>query len=95
MVELILFVERKYLRSTISTLLSILLKKKEVKNISGINDESDIQETFKKLQKQYSRRINLDLKRIKSFTKLNNPKIKLITSLILLAVMEKIVFLLL
>ena len=44
-------VERKYLRSTISTLLSILLKKKEVKNISGINDESDIQETLQKTSK--------------------------------------------
>ena len=46
-----LVVERKYLRSTISTLLSILLKKKEVKNISGINDESDIQETLQKTSK--------------------------------------------
>jgi len=46
-----LVVERKYLRSTISTLLSILLKKKEVKNISGINNESDIQETLQKTSK--------------------------------------------
>ena len=47
-----LVVERKYLRSTISTLLSILLKKKEVKNISGINnDESDIQENLQKTPK--------------------------------------------
>ena len=46
-----LVVERKYLRSTISTLLSILLKKKEVKNISGINDESDIQESLQKTSK--------------------------------------------
>ena len=47
-----LVVERKYLRSTISTLLSILLKKKEVKNISGINDEeSDIRESLQKTSK--------------------------------------------
>ena len=46
-----LVVERKYLRSTISTLLSILLKKKEVKNISGINNESDIQESLQKTSK--------------------------------------------
>ena len=46
-----LVVERKYLRSTVSTILSILLKKKEVNNISGINDESDIQETLRKTSK--------------------------------------------
>ena len=46
-----LVVERKYLRSTISTLLSILLKKKEVQNISVTNDESDIQESLQKTSK--------------------------------------------
>ncbi len=46
-----LVIERKYLRSTISTLLSILLKKKEVQNISVTNDESDIQESLQKTSK--------------------------------------------
>ena len=46
-------VERKYLRSTIIKLLQILLKKKEVKNISGINndEESDIQKSLQKTSK--------------------------------------------
>ena len=46
-----LVVERKYLRSTVSIILSILLKKKEVQNISGISDESDIKEVLQKNSK--------------------------------------------
>ena len=46
-----LVVERKYMRSTISTLLSILLKKKEVQNISEVNEESSISETLQKTSK--------------------------------------------
>jgi len=46
-----LVVERKYLRSTISTLLSILLKKKEVQNISGIDDATNLSETLPKTSK--------------------------------------------
>ncbi len=43
-----LVIERKYIRSTISILLSILLKKKEVKNISEIQDDIDINKTLPK-----------------------------------------------
>ena len=57
-----LVVERKYLRSTISNLLSILLKKKESQAISEKDNVTKLEETLQKLQKQYSRRINLDLK---------------------------------
>tara|TARA_Y100000590_G_scaffold395936_1_gene476267 strand:- start:2213 stop:3133 length:921 start_codon:yes stop_codon:yes gene_type:complete len=46
-----LVVERKYLRSTISTLLSILLKKKEVRNISETNDVTNLNETLQKTSK--------------------------------------------
>jgi len=46
-----LVIERKYLRSTISTLLSILLKKKEVQNISDLNDATNINETLQKTSK--------------------------------------------
>jgi len=46
-----LVVERKYLRSTISTLISILLKKKEVKNISEMNDVTDLNDTLQKTSK--------------------------------------------
>ena len=43
-------VERKYLRSTVSTLLSILLKKKEAQAIST-SDVETIQETLSKTSK--------------------------------------------
>ena len=46
-----LVVERKYLRTTISTLLSILLKKKEVRNISETNDVTNLNETLQKTSK--------------------------------------------
>ena len=46
-----LVIERKYLRSTISTLISILLKKKEVQNISEINDATDLSDTLQKTSK--------------------------------------------
>ena len=46
-----LVVERKYLRSTISTLISILLKKKEVKNISEMNDATNLSDTLQKTSK--------------------------------------------
>ena len=46
-----LVIEGKYLRSTISTLLSILLKKKEVQNISDLNDATNINETLQKTSK--------------------------------------------
>ena len=43
-------VERKYLRSTISTLLSILLKKKEAQAIST-TDVSNLEESLSKSSK--------------------------------------------
>ncbi len=46
-----LVIERKYLRSTISTLISILLKKKEVKNISEMNDATKLGDTLQKTSK--------------------------------------------
>ena len=46
-----LVIERKYLRSTVSTLISILLKKKEVQNISEINDATDLSDTLQKTSK--------------------------------------------
>ena len=46
-----LVIERKYLRSTISTLISILLKKKEVQNISEMNDATDLSDTLQKTSK--------------------------------------------
>ena len=46
-----LVVERKYIKSTISTLLSILLKNKEVKNISDLTDATNINETLQKTSK--------------------------------------------
>ncbi len=46
-----LVIERKYLRSTISTLISILLKKKEVQNISEMNDATDLNDTLQKTSK--------------------------------------------
>ena len=46
-----LVVERKYLRSTISTLISILLKKKEVQNISEINDATELSNNIQKTSK--------------------------------------------
>ena len=69
-----LVVERKYLRSTISTLLSILLKKKKLKlYLQQMLQPS--KKLYQKLQKQYSRRINLDLKELKKvLEKLNNPE---------------------
>ena len=45
-----LVVERKYLRSTISTLLSILLKKKEAQAIST-TDVSNLEESLSKSSK--------------------------------------------
>ena len=45
-----LVVERKYLRSTIATLLSILLKKKEAQDIST-KDVSTFEETLPKTSK--------------------------------------------
>ena len=45
-----LVVERKYLRSTISTLLSILLKKKETQAIST-SDNANFEETVSKTSK--------------------------------------------
>ena len=45
-----LVVERKYLRSTISTLLSILLKKKEAQDI-GTTDVATFKETLPKTSK--------------------------------------------
>ena len=45
-----LVVERKYLRSTISTLLSILLKKKEAQAIST-TDVANLEETLPKTSK--------------------------------------------
>ena len=44
-------IERKYLRSTISTLLIILLKKKEVKPISQTDNVTNIQEALPKTSK--------------------------------------------
>jgi acetyl-CoA carboxylase carboxyl transferase subunit beta len=44
-------IERKYLRSTISTLLTILLKKKEVKPISQTDNVTNIQEALPKTSK--------------------------------------------
>ena len=47
-----LVVERKYLRSTISTLLSILLKKNESKSLSKSEDNVDVlEETLSKTSK--------------------------------------------
>ena len=46
-----LVVERKYLRSTISTLLSILLKKKEGQAISETSDVTTFDETLPKTSK--------------------------------------------
>ena len=46
-----LVIERKYLRSTISTLISILLKKKEVQNISEINDATELSNNIQKTSK--------------------------------------------
>ena len=46
-----LVIERKYLRSTISTLISILLKKKEVQNISQINDATELSNNIQKTSK--------------------------------------------
>ena len=46
-----LVIERKYLRSTISTLISILLKKKEVQNISEMNDATNLSDTLQKTSK--------------------------------------------
>tara|TARA_Y100001970_G_C14089626_1_gene779291 strand:- start:243 stop:1163 length:921 start_codon:yes stop_codon:yes gene_type:complete len=46
-----LVVERKYLGSTISTLLSILLKKKEVQNISQIEDDTNLGKNLQKTSK--------------------------------------------
>tara|TARA_B100000029_G_scaffold439927_1_gene456806 strand:- start:504 stop:1433 length:930 start_codon:yes stop_codon:yes gene_type:complete len=46
-----LVVERKYLRSTISTLLSILLKKKEVQAISDPENVTNLKETLPKTSK--------------------------------------------
>ena len=45
-----LVIERKYLRSTISTLLSILLKKKETQAIST-SDATTFEETLSKTSK--------------------------------------------
>ena len=46
-----LVIERKYLRSTISTILSILLKKREVKAISEIDNVTNLKETLPKTSK--------------------------------------------
>lgn len=46
-----LVVERKYIRSTIATLLSILLKKKENIKISKTDNETNLQETLSKTSK--------------------------------------------
>ena len=46
-----LVVERKYLRSTISTILSILLKKKEAKAISVTDNVTNLEETVPKTSK--------------------------------------------
>ena len=46
-----LVIERKYLRTTISTLISILLKKKEVQNISEINDATELSNNIQKTSK--------------------------------------------
>ncbi len=46
-----LVIERKYLRSTVSTLISILLKKKEVQNISEMNDATNLSDTLQKTSK--------------------------------------------
>ena len=46
-----LVIERKYLRSTISTLISILLNKKEVQNISERNDATELSNKIKKTSK--------------------------------------------
>tara|TARA_B100000945_G_C20381051_1_gene597277 strand:+ start:65 stop:985 length:921 start_codon:yes stop_codon:yes gene_type:complete len=46
-----LVVERKYMGSTISTLLSILLKKKEVQNISQIEDDTNLGKNLQKTSK--------------------------------------------
>ena len=46
-----LVIERKYLRSTVSTLISILLKTKEVQNISEMNDATDLSDTLQKTSK--------------------------------------------
>ena len=46
-----LVVERKYLRSTISTILSILLKKKEAKAISVTDNVTNLEETLPKTSK--------------------------------------------
>ena len=46
-----LVVERKYLRSTVSTLLSILLKKRESQAISETENVANLQETLPKTSK--------------------------------------------
>ena len=46
-----LVVERKYMGSTISTLLSILLKKKEVQNISHMEDDTNLSKNLQKTSK--------------------------------------------
>ena len=46
-----LVIERKYLRSTISTLLSILLKKREVQAISETDNVTKLEETLPKTSK--------------------------------------------
>ena len=46
-----LVVERKYLRSTVSTLLSILLKKKEAQAISETDNVTNLEETLPKTSK--------------------------------------------
>ena len=46
-----LVVERKYIRSTVSTLLSILLKKKESQSISETDNVTNLEETLPKTSK--------------------------------------------
>ena len=58
-----LVVERQYLRSTIGTLLSVLLKKAETQANTDTSNVVTIDRSLQKSSKQrYSRRINLDLR---------------------------------
>ena len=73
-----LVVERKYLRSTIGTLLTVLLKKEKHRLILTHQMLSHSIALYKNLQKRYSRRINLDLERIqKVLTSLAFPHLEL------------------
>ena len=70
-----LVIERKYLNSTVGTLLSVLMKKLKNKLIIPLMSLQSINLYNLLAKKSFSKKVNFSLKRIKeALTKLNNPE---------------------